>query len=138
METYKTVLGPEHPDTLTSMNNLALTYGNQGRLGEAEKLFVQVMETSKTVLGPEHPDTLTTMWCLSYTLKDQRRHAEALSMLQNWVQLQNQQLGPSHPDTVATTATLKRWQKRFKNPLRPLFKIIPSHVRAVIKSKKER
>jgi hypothetical protein len=26
METRKTVLGPEHPDTLTSMNNLAITW----------------------------------------------------------------------------------------------------------------
>jgi Tetratricopeptide repeat len=47
-------LGPEHPDTLTSMANLASTYRIQGRWAEAEKLFVQVMETSKTVLGPEH------------------------------------------------------------------------------------
>ena len=45
METRKIVLGPEHPDTLTSMNNLALTYGDQGRWAEAEKLQVQVMET---------------------------------------------------------------------------------------------
>ena len=57
----KTVLGPEHPDTLTSMHNLASTYRDQGRWTEAEKLFVQVMETEKTVLGPEHPDTLTSM-----------------------------------------------------------------------------
>ena len=27
----KAVLGEEHPSTLTSMNNLALTYSNQGR-----------------------------------------------------------------------------------------------------------
>jgi Tetratricopeptide repeat len=61
MEARKTVLGPEHPDTLTSMNNLAATYGNQGRWPEAEKLNVQVMEARKTVLGPEHSDTLTSM-----------------------------------------------------------------------------
>ena len=30
METFKRVLGAEHPDTLTSMANLAWTYGNQG------------------------------------------------------------------------------------------------------------
>ena len=31
METSKRVLGAEHPDTLTSMANLASTYQNQGR-----------------------------------------------------------------------------------------------------------
>jgi tetratricopeptide repeat protein len=49
METFKTVLGPEHHSTLTSMNNLALTYRAQGRWAEAEKLFVQVVDTRKTV-----------------------------------------------------------------------------------------
>jgi hypothetical protein len=37
MGTMKTVLGPEHPDTLTSMANLASNYRNQGRWAEAEK-----------------------------------------------------------------------------------------------------
>src|ERR1700722_12918184 len=45
METRKQFLGEEHPDTLTSMNNLALTYWNQGRHKEAEVLEVSVMET---------------------------------------------------------------------------------------------
>ena len=51
METRKRVLGLEHPDTLTSMANLALTYENQGRWKEAEKLGMQAMETRKRVLG---------------------------------------------------------------------------------------
>jgi hypothetical protein len=59
METRKQVLGEEHPPTLTSMTNLALTYWNQGRWKEAEVLEILVMETRKQVLGEEHPDTLT-------------------------------------------------------------------------------
>ena len=55
METRKTKLGADHPDTLTSMANLASTYRNQGRWEEAEQLEVQVMETSKTKLGEDHP-----------------------------------------------------------------------------------
>ena len=61
METRKRALGQQHPDTLTSMANLASTYWNQGRWQEAEELEVQVMETSLRVLGQEHPDTLTSM-----------------------------------------------------------------------------
>ncbi|KXX72981.1 Protein SERAC1, partial [Madurella mycetomatis] len=41
METSKTKLGADHPDTLTSMGNLASTLWNQGRWEEAEKLEVQ-------------------------------------------------------------------------------------------------
>jgi hypothetical protein len=70
METRKTVLGAEHPDTLTSMANLASTYWNQGRWDEAEQLGVQVMETRTRVLGAEHPSTLTSMANLARTYTD--------------------------------------------------------------------
>ena len=36
METRVRVLGEEHPDTLSSMANLAATFWNQGRWKEAE------------------------------------------------------------------------------------------------------
>lgn len=58
METRKRGLGEEHPDTLISMANLALTYSNQGQSKEAEKLLVQVIETEKRVLSKAHPDVL--------------------------------------------------------------------------------
>jgi hypothetical protein len=32
-------LGPEHPDTAESLNNLAMLYFNQGRYIEAEPLY---------------------------------------------------------------------------------------------------
>jgi Tetratricopeptide repeat len=52
METRMTVLGPEHPDTLTSMNDLGITFRSQGQWAETEKLFVQVIETRRGVLWP--------------------------------------------------------------------------------------
>jgi hypothetical protein len=54
-------LGADHPSTLTSMDTLASTFWNQGRLEEAEELFVQVMETRKKKPGADHPSTLTSM-----------------------------------------------------------------------------
>ncbi|KAF1828794.1 hypothetical protein BDW02DRAFT_204722 [Decorospora gaudefroyi] len=61
LQTRKRVLGDEHPHTLSSIGNLASTYGNQGRWKEAEELEVQVMEARKRVLGNEHPHTLTSI-----------------------------------------------------------------------------
>ena len=43
MNARKAKLGSDHPDTLTSMSNLACTYQNQGRWDEAEQLFVDVV-----------------------------------------------------------------------------------------------
>src|SRR2546423_1632218 len=73
----RSMFGGEHPDTLTSMANLASTYRNQGRWTEAEKLEVQVMETRKRVLGEEHPYTLTSMANLASTYRNQGRWTEA-------------------------------------------------------------
>ena len=61
LETQKRVLGDDHPDTLRSMNNLALLYGRQGRDDEAEPLHLETLETKKRVLGDDHPSTLGTM-----------------------------------------------------------------------------
>jgi tetratricopeptide (TPR) repeat protein len=49
------VLGPEHPDTLTSMSNLALVLRSQGKYEEAEAMNRQTLALSETVLGREHP-----------------------------------------------------------------------------------
>ena len=38
------MLGKEHPDTLTSVNNLALLYQTQGRSPEAEPLYRRALE----------------------------------------------------------------------------------------------
>jgi tetratricopeptide (TPR) repeat protein len=59
--------GDDQPSTLTSMDNLALTYWYQGRWKEAEELGMQVMEIRTQVLGSEHPDTLTSMVNLAST-----------------------------------------------------------------------
>jgi hypothetical protein len=51
------VLGKEHPDTLTRMNNLALVLGKQGKYEEAEAMHRQTLELREKVPGEEHPDT---------------------------------------------------------------------------------
>jgi hypothetical protein len=77
VETRKRVLGLEHPNTLTSMANLASAYIKQGRCTKAESLEVQVLETRKRVLGSEHPDTLASMANLASTYRKQGRWEEA-------------------------------------------------------------
>jgi len=66
-------LGAEHPDTLTSIANLASTYYYQGRWTEAEELDEQVIEIRKRVLGAEHPSTLASIANLAATYYAQGR-----------------------------------------------------------------
>jgi Tetratricopeptide repeat len=53
------MLGTEHPNTLTSMNNLALVLQDQGKYGEAEQIQVMVVVGMLSIFGFEHPNSLT-------------------------------------------------------------------------------
>jgi tetratricopeptide (TPR) repeat protein len=61
MKFRKTALGKEHPETLTSMNNLASLFRHQGKYEAAEPLYKETLQLSKKVLGEEHPNSLTSM-----------------------------------------------------------------------------
>ena len=73
------MLGAEHPDTLSSANNLAGLYESQGRYGEAEPLYVRVLAARERVLGAEHPSTLISVNNLAGLYERQGRYGEAES-----------------------------------------------------------
>ncbi len=52
-------LGAEHPDTATSLNNLAGLYQDLGRPGEAEPLMQRALAIREAALGADHPSTHT-------------------------------------------------------------------------------
>ena len=60
-------LGPDHPDTVTSLSNLAHAYRSQGLYAKAEPLYLRALAVNEKALGPEHPDTATilTTWHFS-------------------------------------------------------------------------
>ena len=53
-------LGPEHPKTAMSLNNLALLLRAQGDLAAARPLFERALAIREKALGSEHPDTNRT------------------------------------------------------------------------------
>ena len=93
------MLGEEHPSTLTSMGNVALTYRNQGRWKEAEGLEVRVMETSLRARGKEHPSTLISMGNLASTFWNQGRWKEVEELFVRMMETSLRVLGEEHPDT---------------------------------------
>jgi tetratricopeptide (TPR) repeat protein len=60
-EIRQRVLGLEHQDTLSSMNNLAATKNKMGDYRGAEELLEQALKGRTQNLGPEHEDTLGSM-----------------------------------------------------------------------------
>ncbi|MGA6827415.1 tetratricopeptide repeat protein [Nitrospira sp. NS4] len=96
------VLGPEHPDTAASLNDLASLYGSQGRYAEAEPLYQRALAIREQVLGPEHPDTAASLNNLASLYRSQGRYAEAEPLYQRALAIREQVLGPEHPDTAAS------------------------------------
>jgi tetratricopeptide (TPR) repeat protein len=81
----KDVLGPDHPDTLVSMNYLANSYAELGRHAEALKLREETLALRKAKLGPGHPDTLWSMWMVARSLVQLERGAEAVPVVDECV-----------------------------------------------------
>jgi tetratricopeptide (TPR) repeat protein len=102
VETNMNMLGEAHPITLSSMDNLALTYGTQGRWKEAEELEVRVVGTSRTTLGKEHPATLINMNNLALVLSRQGKYADAIAMHRQALERKEKAFGSEHPDTLTS------------------------------------
>ncbi|KAJ5888167.1 FabD/lysophospholipase-like protein [Penicillium taxi] len=106
LEYRERVLGPEHPDTLTSVSNLGSVLDSQGRYEEAEAMHQRALEGREKVLGPEHPDTLTSVNNLGLVLKSQGRYEEAEAMHRRDLEGSEKVLGPEHPDTLTSVSNL--------------------------------
>jgi tetratricopeptide (TPR) repeat protein len=98
--------GPDHPDTLSSMNNLAASYEGLGRYAETLKLYEETLALRKAKLGPDHPDTLASMNNLANSYDDLGRPAEALKLREETLALRKAKLGPDHPDTLSSMNNL--------------------------------
>ncbi|KAH8598596.1 Tetratricopeptide repeat-domain-containing protein, partial [Bisporella sp. PMI_857] len=95
------VLGPEHPDTLISMNNLAGVLEHQGRYEEAESVNRQTLARREKVLGPEHPDTLMGVYSLARLLENRHRYDESLVLYERACAAYSTVLGIDHLTTRA-------------------------------------
>jgi hypothetical protein len=61
LEMRTRVLGEEHPNTISAMNNLAITLRKLHQLGEAVKMEKEVLEKRRRILGKQNPDTTSEM-----------------------------------------------------------------------------
>ena len=56
------LLGPNHPETLRSVDQLSVILTRANKLKDAKKLTERAMEGREKVLGELHPDTLTSIY----------------------------------------------------------------------------
>jgi eukaryotic-like serine/threonine-protein kinase len=100
------VLGPEHLDTMKSMNNLANIYDDEGKYAQAEALHGQILKIRRRVLGPEHPDTLKSIDNLANVYDAEGKYAQAEALHSQALEIERRVLGPEHPETVKSMSNL--------------------------------
>ncbi|HEY1263664.1 MAG TPA: serine/threonine-protein kinase, partial [Terriglobales bacterium] len=106
LELSRRVMGPEHPNTLGSMGNLASTLADQERYAEAQELERQTTELQTRVLGPDHPSTMGNLMNLGFSLEKLHRYEEAEKVYRKVLEGQQRVLGPEHPDTLLSMDNL--------------------------------
>ncbi|MBH5335411.1 tetratricopeptide repeat protein [Streptomyces pactum] len=98
--------GEDHPDTLTSRNNLARAYGAVGDLGRAVPLFEQTLADRVRVLGEDHPSTLTSRNNLAYGYGAVGDLGRAVPLFEQTLADRVRVLGEDHPDTLTSRNNL--------------------------------
>lgn len=93
-------LGFEHPDTLTSMQELGEALYNRGKYVEAEMMHRKTLAFSKRVLGEECTGTLRCMSNLAAALSMQGKHVEAEESHREVLRLSKRAFGDEHSSTL--------------------------------------
>src|SRR5262249_47958864 len=88
-EIRKRVLGVEHPDTLASMRNLALTHRAQGKFAEAESVLREALAIRERNL-PDDWQTFSDRSLLGSALAAQKKFLEAEPFLVSGYEGMNQ------------------------------------------------
>jgi serine/threonine protein kinase len=104
--TRTTILGADHPDTLSSMNNLARGYQEDGKLGLALPLLQETLKLRRTRLGDDHRDTLKSMNNLACAYRAVGKPRLALPLLQETLELRKARLGLCHQETLTSMNNL--------------------------------
>ncbi len=76
-ENLRKHLEASHPDLVSSLNNLASVYRDQGRHGDAELLYRRSLAIFETAPAADHPDLAMSLNNLASLYQAQARHGEA-------------------------------------------------------------
>ena len=100
------MMGDEHHDTLTSMNNLGYQYFKLGNYERAQKILEVVYEKRKEILGDEHLDTLVTKNCLGVLYINLGNYEHSMELLKAVYEKRKEVLGDEHPNTLTAMNNL--------------------------------
>jgi serine/threonine protein kinase/tetratricopeptide (TPR) repeat protein len=106
LELRKIHLGPDHPDTLASMDKLAQAYMWVAQHQASIALRQQLWENRKAILGPDHPETLSCIALLGDAYLRAGQVDMSCRLLDQLLEKQRSIYGATHPGTQNTMLLL--------------------------------
>jgi serine/threonine protein kinase/tetratricopeptide (TPR) repeat protein len=104
--TRKTHLGPDHRDTLDTMNRLAWAYQAAGQRDKAMPLYEETLAKQQKLLGADDLDTIATMNNLAMAYEDAGRLDKALPLFEQALAKLKVRAGPDHHLTSMVISNL--------------------------------
>jgi hypothetical protein len=105
----ESVLGPEHPDTLTARDYLARWTGAAGDWVAARDQYAALLPVAERVLGVEDLEALQIRGNLAYWTGQAGDPAASRDLFAALVPIAERLLGQDHPETLMARAFLARW-----------------------------
>jgi tetratricopeptide (TPR) repeat protein len=99
-------MGPEHPETASTLSNLANLLLATNRLDEAERVQRQALRTLEAALGPEHARVAISSSNLADVLAAKGEFAAARKLYERTLAIDEKIYGPSHPEVAADLENL--------------------------------
>lgn len=106
LEIDRSLLGPNHRETLSTASHLGMALFDAGQLSDAEKLLRTTIDSQRRILGPEHPDTLRSLGVLGIVVHNQGHDVDAEKLDRQLIESQRRVLGRDDPETLSTMSNL--------------------------------
>ncbi|HYV20039.1 MAG TPA: serine/threonine-protein kinase [Verrucomicrobiae bacterium] len=106
LATRRRVLGEEHPQTISSINQMGVLLDSQGKLQEAERYYREALEKSRRVNGEDHRETLTMINNMGYLMWAEGKPGGAEPYFREALEKRRRLLGEADPDLLASIANL--------------------------------
>lgn len=113
IELRRKELGDDHPDTMTSINNMGGLLHARGEIAAVEPYFREALERRRRVLGPDHADTLLSLNNMGGLLHAQGDLVGAEKCYKEAMEGRRKTRGDDDPGTLTsinTVATILREQ----------------------------
>ena len=105
-ELNERILPKNHPDTLESLDDLALTYSLLGEHEKAREIYEKLYTIRVKTLGEHHSETVRALYYLADVNCNVGDYKKGAELFEKRYAIQRKSLGENHPDTVTSLSIL--------------------------------